>query len=200
MLGVKQGDESAFESLVDLYRSQVVGMVYRYLGDAARAEDIAQEAFLRIYRARKSYKPLAQFKTWLYRIVYNLVVNEANARKRNAALSLERLRGAEEGTFFLEDENAPIPEKELERAELLAKVREAVLDLPEKQRMALVMNKYHDMPYVEVAEAMGLSVAAVKSMLFRAREKVRNKLVRYMQVPVQTVVVEKMEGEASHEV
>jgi RNA polymerase sigma-70 factor, ECF subfamily len=184
MLRVKQGDESAFESLVDLYRSQVVGMVYRYLGDAARAEDVAQEAFLRVYRARKSYKPLAQFKTWLFRIVYNLVVNEANARKRNAALSLERLRASEDGAFFVEDENAPIPEKELEHAELLAKVREAVLDLPENQRMALVMNKYRDMPYVEIAQAMGLSVEAVKSMLFRAREKVRNKLIRYMQVPL----------------
>ncbi len=184
MLRVQQDDEAAFESLVDLYQKPVIGAIYRYLGDAARAEDLAQEVFLRVYRSRKSYKPLAKFKTWLFRILYNLVVNEAGARKRRRAVSLDSLRGEEEGGITLEDPRATQPAEKMERAELMKKVKEVVFRLPEKQRMALVMNKYEDMSYIQIAEAMDMSVEAVKSLLFRAREKVREGLVRYLKIEV----------------
>jgi RNA polymerase sigma-70 factor (ECF subfamily) len=182
MLRVKQGDEIAFENLVVLYRDTVFATIFRYIGDAARAEDLAQEVFLRVYRARRSYRPLARFKTWLFRILFNLVVNEAEARKRRPAISLEGLRGDGSGELFIADEGTPSPEEELERDEMRRKVREAVLSLPENQKLALVLSRFEELSYGEIAETMDLSIEAVKSILFRAREKVRNKLARYMKV------------------
>lgn len=180
MLKVKQGDEEAFASLVGLYQKVVINAVYRYIGDASRAEDLAQEVFLRVYRARTSYKPLARFKTWLYRIIFNLVVNESEARKRRKAVSLEALRGKENREYNVQDRTAATPAEDMERSELLNHVREAVLALPGNQRLAVILNKYQDMSYNEVADVMGLSVEAVKSILFRARGKIRGKLERYM--------------------
>ncbi len=182
MLKVKAGDEEAFAALVGLYQKIVINIVYRYLGDAARAEDLAQEVFLRVYRARKTYKPLARFKTWLYRIAVNLVVNESETRKKQKAVSLEVLRGENGREFNFPDRKAATPMEEMERSELLHHVREAVLALPEKQRLAVVLNKYQDLSYNEVADIMGMSVEAVKSVLFRAREKIRARLDRYLKI------------------
>lgn len=179
---VQSGDESAFESLVELYKQSVIQTAYRYIGDAPLAEDLAQEVFLRVYRARATYKPMAAFKTWIFRILYNLVVNEAHARKKRLAYSLESLRGSDRSEFFISDKKAVTPVEVMEDEELRQKVRESVFALPENQRMALVLNKYEDLSYQQVAEVMNLSLEAVKSMLFRARENVRKKLVAYLKV------------------
>jgi len=182
MMKVQRGDESAFESLVEIYKQSIIQTAYRYVGDSSLAEDLAQEVFLRVYRARARYKPLAAFKTWVFRILYNLVVNEVQARKKRFAFSLESLRGRDRSEFFISDQKATTPIEEMEDKELHRKVRETVFNLPEKQRMALVLNKYEDLSYQEIAEVMNMSLEAVKSMLFRARENVRSKLVAYLKV------------------
>lgn len=182
MMRVQLGDESAFESLVEIYKQSIIQTAFRYIGDASLAEDLAQEVFLRVYRARATYKPLAAFKTWVFRILYNLVVNEVHARRKRAACSLESLRGNDRSEFFISDDRAVTPVEVMEEKELRRKVRETVFNLPENQRMALVLNKYEDQSYQQIAEVMNLSLEAVKSMLFRARENVRNKLVGYLKV------------------
>jgi RNA polymerase sigma-70 factor (ECF subfamily) len=184
MLKVSRGDERAFEGLVTIFQKQVLNTIYRYLGDAALAEDLSQEVFMKIYQARKRYKPLARFETWLHRIVYNVVVNEAHSRRRRKAVSLDAFRGdgMEDGDFIAGGIADPITQ--LKEQELHRMVREAVLDLPPNQRMALVLNKFQDMSYQEVAEAQNTSVEAVKSMLFRAREKIKTKLRPYVKSEV----------------
>ena len=184
MLEVARGDEGAFERLVKVFQKPVLNTIYRYLGDAALAEDLSQEVFLKIYQARKRYKPLARFETWLHRIVYNVVVNEAHNRRRRRAVSLDAFGGdGREGMDFMAGGVAD-PVTRLKEQELHRMVREAVLDLPANQRMALVLNKYQDMSYQEIAETQETSVEAVKSMLFRAREKIKTKLKRYVKSEV----------------
>lgn len=184
MQRVSRGDEGAFERLVTIFQKPVIHTIYRYLGDADLAEDLAQDVFLKIYQARKRYQPLARFETWLYRIVYNVVVNEAQGRQRRRALSLDaRDAGSREA---LEAQGGEVlePVEHLKREELHRKVREAVTALPPNQRMVLVLNKYQDMSYQDIAATLSTSVEAVKSMLFRARERIRSKLVRYMKSEV----------------
>jgi RNA polymerase sigma-70 factor (ECF subfamily) len=184
MLEVSRGSERAFEKLVRAYQKPVISSIYRYLGDAALAEDLAQEVFLKIYKARKRYKPLARFETWLHRIVYNVAVNEAHSRRRRKAVSLDAFRGdgREQVDFALQGAIDPVAQ--LKDQELHRMVREAVMSLPENQRMVLILNKYQDLSYQEIAEVQRTSVEAVKSMLFRAREKVRAKLNRYVKSEV----------------
>ncbi|MFH1999435.1 MAG: sigma-70 family RNA polymerase sigma factor [Planctomycetota bacterium] len=180
MLRVCRGDEDAFEKLVAQFHRSVISTVYRYLGDACLAEDLAQDVFLKIYQARKRYKPLAKFETWLHRIVYNVVVNEAQSRRKRRAISLETLKvqGWEDRCFRSEDITDPA--KHLQQQELFMKVRETVSSLPAPQRMALILNKYQGMSYQDIAETLNMSVEAVKSLLYRAREKVRTKLQAYL--------------------
>jgi len=180
MLEAAGGDERAFERLVSIFQKPVIGTIYRYLGDAALAEDLAQDVFLKIYQARKRYKPLARFETWLHRIVYNVVVNEAQSRSKRREFSLDNLR--ERG--WEERGGGEEPLHRMEENELKGKVREAVTELPPNQRMVLILNKYRDMSYQDIAETLETSVEAVKSMLYRARERVRLKLARYVRIEV----------------
>ncbi len=184
MLKASRGDMKAFEDLVSIFQKPVLNTIYRYLGDASFAEDLAQEVFLRIFQARKRYKPLAKFETWVHRIVYNVVVNEAQYRGRRKAMSLDVcIEGGHDRKEFMAG-SVTDPLERLETEELHLKVRESVLSLPPNQRMAVILNKYEDMSYQEVAAALGTSVKATKSMLFRAREKVKSKLERYMKSEV----------------
>ena len=179
MVRVSRGDDAAFERLVELFRKPVIQTAYRYLGDAALAEDLAQEVFLKIYRARKRYKPLARFETWLHRIVSNVVINAAQSRRRRRTVSLDACGdGCSEAAVTAG--RAMDPLARLKKKELHLKVREAVLSLPPNQRMVLILNKYRGLSYQEIAQAQDTTVEAVKSMLFRAREKVREKLEGYM--------------------
>jgi RNA polymerase sigma-70 factor (ECF subfamily) len=178
MLASKGGDERAFAVLVDRHRAAIMNLTYRYLGNRADAEDLAQEVFLRVHRARHGYRPEAKFTTWLYRIAVNACLNEVRNRKSRptfGAASLDDSPGP-----AATDARAPTPADATERAELLEQVREAVAALPERQRLALLMNKFHGLGYEELATSLEMTVPAVKSLLVRARENVRRRIEPYL--------------------
>lgn len=172
MLRYQSGEEGAFDRLVEEYASRVFALLTRFLGPRENREDIVQEVFLRVIRARAEYRPEARFSTWLYRIAFNLCANE-NERRR-AAFSLDHAPGD-----FAEgrpDEHSPAPGEALERQDLVRGVRSAIAALPPRQRMALVLAKYEGLSYEEVGKVLGISEKAVKSMVHRARETLRVRL------------------------
>lgn len=171
------GDESAFDGLVEAYSGQVYALLTRFLGRHSSREDLVQEVFLRVIRARDRYEPRARFTTWLYRIVYNLCVNETQRSSGRDHVSIERNPAGpgqpDVGPPEIFDERAVGPSESMERADLVRQVRAAIADLPESQRMALVLAKYHEMPYTEIAGVLGSSEKAIKSLIHRARETLR---------------------------
>ena len=174
MLAYQAGDEPAFDELVERYSGQVYGLVTRFLGPVAEREDLVQDVFLRVVRARARYRPAARFSTWLFRIVYNLSLNHTQ-RAGPPVLALERA-GAGRGNgddWEPEDSAAREPAGELARVDLVRAVRAAIARLPESQRMALVLAKYEELPYVEIGLVLGTSEKAVKSLVHRARENLR---------------------------
>ncbi len=184
MLRLQRGDEAAFEILVRRWQDRVVSLAYRYLGSAADAEDLAQEVFLRVYRARETYQPTARFSTWIYRVTANASFNWLRGRRvrRNVSREMpEGPEGPEGGAREVADPEAPNPAEALEKEELAAVLRRIVDSLPERQRMAILLNKYEDLPYEAVAEAMELTVMAVKSLLTRARVNIKDALVPYLE-------------------
>jgi RNA polymerase sigma-70 factor (ECF subfamily) len=181
MVGFREGDESAFATLVRRYQDRVLGLAYRYLGDRVAAEDLAQEAFLRVYKARERYEPRARFSTWLYRIVVNLCLNELRWRKGKKAVALAVVTETSSNlNIDMEDEEEPEPHETLEKMELAERLKEIIARLPDNQRIAILLNKYEGLSYQEVAEAMDLSVMAVKSLLTRARVKIKERLLPYL--------------------
>jgi RNA polymerase sigma-70 factor (ECF subfamily) len=182
MLRVRGDDMEAFAELVCRYQRPVTALAYRYLGDETEAEDLAQEAFLRVYRSRARYEPQAKFSTWLYRIVVNVCLNAIRARKARPPLPRGGMPdGNGSGSVpEFEDRDAPGPERRLEERELARRVKAAVDELPENQRLAILMNKYQDLSYQEIADAMEMTTMAVKSLLTRARVNLRRKLTPYL--------------------
>lgn len=185
MLRLGDGDAEAFTALVDRYRSGVLNTVYRFSGNRARAEELTQDVFVRVYKARETYQRKAKFETWLYRIVFNLCANAADYQKRRRATSLDQSEdGSEPAAARLRDPTSEEPLATLERDELRERVRDAIGRLPEQQRAALVLNRYQAMQHREIAEALGMTGEAVKSLLFRARENLRQMLEPYLQEEV----------------
>ena len=176
MLRYQGGDERAFDQLVECYAPRVFALLTRFLGPVQAREDLVQEVFLRVVRARQEYRPEARFSTWLYRIVFNLSVNETQRRKPGTSLD-----DGEEPFQGRADEGASPPGSELERADLVTSVRAAIAGLPERQRMAVVLAKYEELPYEEVARVLGTSEKAVKSMIHRARETLRARLSSFLE-------------------
>jgi RNA polymerase sigma-70 factor, ECF subfamily len=174
MLRFQAGDEGAYEQLVLKHQASVLNVVYRYLGDRALAEDAAQEVFIKVYRARRTYQPAAKFSTWLYRVAVNHCLNEIRARRAGPASSVAPIDD------MLEEPAGADPDAGLHRQDLQRAVKAAIDALPENQRMAVVLARFHDLSYGEIAEAMGLSLVAVKSLLFRARETLKQRLARYV--------------------
>lgn len=181
MLAVRGGDERAFGELVRRWQGRVVSLAHRYLGSAADAEDLAQEVFLRVHRARESYEPSARFSTWIWRITVNTSLNSLRGRR------IRRATGAEAGPEPAEgavaepaDESAADPADALEESELARVLRGLVDALPERQRIAILLNKYEGLSYEEVAASMELTVSAVKSLLTRARVTLRAGLEPYL--------------------
>lgn len=177
MLDVKAGDDSSFDFLLRKYRSPVVNFLYRMVRDTATAEDLAQEVFLRVYRARKQYIPTAKFTTWLFRIATNLALNSVrDTRYQKLSVSLDaQPDGEDSAPLELPARELRIDQKmvERDRTEL---IRKAVWALPEKQRAAVLLHKYEEMDYAEIAKVLECSESALKSLLFRAYETLRVQL------------------------
>ncbi len=175
MLRVKDGDGISFGVLLEKHRASVIHFVYRLVQEQAIAEELAQEVFLRVYRSRSSYEPTAKFKTWLFRIATHLALNWLRDERH------------ERGQERLDDVSADLPvrqvsdrrpsvEQRLVYAVKLEEVRRAVAGLPEKQRAAVLMHKYEEMEYTQIARVLGCSESALKSLLFRAYETLRTRL------------------------
>jgi RNA polymerase sigma-70 factor, ECF subfamily len=173
-----RGDTSAFEKVIERHQALVAGTAARMLGSNSDVEDIAQQVFIRVWKSARRYVPRAKFTTWLLKITRNLVFNELRRAKRRAQVSLQPEPGAEE--IPLKDETNPAPDASLLEGELQRAIEEAIMQLPESQRMALVLRRYEQLSYEEIAEVLDLSVPAVKSVLFRARTELRARLSKYL--------------------
>jgi RNA polymerase sigma-70 factor (ECF subfamily) len=175
---VGAGEEGAFEKLVERHQRLVIGTVGRMLGSGSDAEDIAQQVFVRVWKNAKRYEPRAKFTTWLLKITRNLVFNELRRRSRHPQVPLQSESDEEERP--LKDEQAVAPDASLLERELQQAVDAAIANLPETQRMAVVLRRYEELSYEEIAAATDQSVSAVKSLLFRARTELRENLQRYL--------------------
>jgi RNA polymerase sigma-70 factor, ECF subfamily len=182
MLRVKAGDESAFEYLVQKYRRAMVGFMFRMSHNAAAAEDLAQEVFLRVYRSRSGYEASAKFTTWLYRIATNLAVNHARDTRHERPENMVSLDEPDEETGTTMDvaDSSLTVEQNILRRERMAAIRAKVQGLPERQRLAVTMHKYQQMDYKQIAEVLKLSESATKSLLFRAYETLREQLKEFV--------------------
>lgn len=182
MLRVKAGDEAAFDYLVQKYRRPMLSFMYRMAHNTAVAEDLAQEVFLRVYRSRETYEASAKFTTWLYRIASNLAVNHARDTRHQRPENTVSLDEPDQESGLTMDvpDDSLSAEEVIVRRERLAAIRERVHALPERQRMAVVMHKYQQMDYRQIAEVLKLSESAIKSLLFRAYETLRVQLKEFV--------------------
>ena len=180
MLRVQAGDDAAFDHLVEKFRRPIIAFMYRMARNQAVAEELAQETFLRVYRSRQTYAAEAKFSTWLYRIATNLAVNHArDSRNEKAGVSLDET-DADTGQALDVADGTPNVEQDILRRERLAAIRRHVEDLPERQRVAVLMHKYQELDYREIARVLKLSESATKSLLFRAYETLREKLKEFI--------------------
>jgi RNA polymerase sigma-70 factor (ECF subfamily) len=182
MLRVREGDDDAFNYLVGRYRRAMISFMYRMVHNAAIAEELSQEVFLRVYRSRASYSADAKFTTWLYRIATNLAVNHARDNKHERPEVKASLDESDEETGLSIDlaDDRPNIEQEILRRERLRAIRKHVEALPERQRMAVMMHKYQELDYRQIAEVLHLSESATKSLLFRAYETLRESLKNFV--------------------
>jgi RNA polymerase sigma-70 factor (ECF subfamily) len=183
MLRVKRGDRAAFAQLVEKYKQPVMNLVHRSLRDETEAEDLAQNVFLQVYKSRSRYVRTAKFSTWLFTIARNLCLNEIRRRSRHPAESLEETHAENEdqpSRQFEDKKNISPPEKLL-HGELAGKIEEALAELPENQRAAILLCRQDELSYEEIAEVLGCSLSATKSLIHRGRETLKEKLKPYLQ-------------------
>lgn len=179
MARIGAGDHEAFRELVERHQNAVIGTVAKMLGNSSEAEDISQQVFLRIWRNAKRYRPEAKFTTYLFTITRNLVFNETRRRGRKKEVSADERE--ENSHHLIEDSPDRQPDAEILQAELQRAVDDAIASLPDAQRVAVVLRRYEQLPYEEIAEVLGLSLSAVKSLLFRARTTLREALSGYLE-------------------
>lgn len=172
------GDMGAFEKLVEKHQALIAGTIARMLGGNSEVEDIAQQVFVRVWKSAGRYVPQAKFTTWLLKIARNLVFNELRRKKRHATMPLQIEPEGEE--LPLRDERGQTPDAVLLENELQAAIENAIGELPETQRMAVVLRRYEELSYEEIAEVLEQSVPAVKSLLFRARTELRQRMRAYL--------------------
>jgi RNA polymerase sigma-70 factor (ECF subfamily) len=180
MKAFQAGSEPAFDRLVEAYSGQVYALFTRFLGQVPEREDMVQEVFLRVLRSRDRYTPTARFSTYLYRVAFNLAVNHTE-RDRNPR-SLDEEPSDEEG----KTRNAPTspeddPARRMETSDVVHAVREAIASLPESQRMALILAKYEELSFAEISVVLGSSEKAIKSLVHRARESLRERLKPFLE-------------------
>lgn len=186
MLRAKEGDDEAFSKLVVAYQDRLTNIFFHIVGTQEAAEDLAQDVFLRIYRARHGYVPTARFSTWLFRIANNLASNKRRDAGRRKEVSLA---GSESGPLgarpeeqLAAEKSSLMPARQLDKRELQVIVHQALESLNDRQRMALLLHKFEEMSYQDIADSMELTPAAVKSLLSRARDNLRLALEPYMQL------------------
>ena len=175
MLRVKEGDGASFGALLERHRAPVVYFFYRSVQNYAVAEELAQEVFLRVYRSRNTYQPTARFTTWLYRIATHLALNWIRDRRKERFQERLDDHSLERPARQVSDRR-PSAEHALVSQVTLDEVRRAVASLPERQRSAVVMHKYEELGYSQIAKLLSCSESAVKSLLFRAHEMLRSRL------------------------
>jgi RNA polymerase sigma-70 factor (ECF subfamily) len=182
MLRVSEGDDQGFNYLIEKYRKPIIHFMFRMVHNQAVAEELAQEVFLRVYRSRQTYRAEARFTTWLYRIATNLGVNHARDTKHERAAQNVYLDQPDPETGTTPDvaDSTPSVEHDLVRDERMRAIRQHVMALPERQRMAVLMHKYQGMDYKQIGEVLKLSESATKSLLFRAYQTLRERLKEFV--------------------
>ena len=183
MIQVRTDVAGAFETLVERYQNRLVGILFHLVGNRDEAEDLCQEVFLRIYKARKGYRPRAKFSTWLFTIANNLALNYLRSKGRNASVAIGSAPNDSKAVVLVAHQLAGregTPSTEMRQAELADVVREALAVLNEDQKLAVLLNKFEEMSYAEIADVMGRSPAAIKSLLARARNQLRERLEPYL--------------------
>src|SRR5437899_10312585 len=183
MIGVRDDQPGAFEELVERYQHRLIAVLHHLVGNAEEAEDLAQDVFLRVYRARKKYRARSKFSTWLFTIANNLALNLLRSRQRKPTVPLNTRDSGPLGPRPAEQlvvDSGHQPAQRMQQQELAALIRQALDGLNERQRMAVLLNKFEDMNYAAIAEVMGLTTKAVKSLLNRARGNLRVALTEYI--------------------
>lgn len=176
ILEIKRGCTDSFRTLVERYQDRVLNLVRQYLSDRADCEDVAQEVFVKVYRKLDSFKGQSSFYTWLYRIAVNTATDCLKRRRRDPSVSLESLPPV----FDEAVSNDPAPEKSMMDQELRSRLAEAVESLPEPFKSVLVLREFEDCSYEQMAEILGCSMGTIESRLFRARQRLREKLTSYL--------------------
>lgn len=182
MLRVKRGDRAAFAELVEKYKQPVMNFIFYRLRDEAEAEDLAQNVFLQIYKSRGRYRQTAKFSTWLFTIARNLCLNEMRRRSRHPAEPLEETHPESEGQpsrQFEDKSHVAAPDRVL-HGELAQKIEEALAELPENQRSAILLCRQDDLSYEQIAKILRCSLSATKSLIHRGRETLKEKLKPYL--------------------
>ena len=184
MLRVREGDEGAFSQLVKKYQDRLIGIFTNMFGDSALAEDLAQEVFLRIYRARQGYQATAKFSTWVFQIASNLASNSRRTKGRKREVQFNpNVSGSQPvhaGEVLVADKSALMPTRQFDAEELRTCVMNAMENLNERQRLAILLHKFEGMSYGEIGNIMEMTPQAIKSMLSRARENLRVALEKYI--------------------
>lgn len=182
MLRVKQGDNSAFGGLVDKYKQPVMNLAYRMLRDITEAEDLSQNVFLQVHKSASRYEVSAKFSTWLFTITRNLCLNEIRRRSRHPTETLEARYPEQEDQPLrqFEDQKTVSPPETLLHGELEQKIEQALGELPETQRTAILLCRQDELSYEDIAEVLGCSISATKSLIHRGRETLKQKLKPYL--------------------
>jgi RNA polymerase sigma-70 factor (ECF subfamily) len=183
MIRVRDEEPGAFEELVERFQSRLVALMHHLVGNADEAEDLAQEVFFRVYRSRKKYRARAKFSTWLFTIANNLALNALRSRQRRPMAPLPASDSGPLGPRPAEQlvrDRGDHPSQQMQQAELAEVIRRSLDTLNERQRMAVLLNKFEEMNYAEIAEVMGLTTKGVKSLLSRARTNLRTVLQPYI--------------------
>jgi RNA polymerase sigma-70 factor (ECF subfamily) len=174
MTQFQKGNLSAFEELIRKYETSVINTIYRYTNDRAEAEDLSQEVFIRVFKSKETYRPTCPFRYWLFTILTNLCLNKIRDTKRHHTFSI--FNKDENRELNIEDTRNKSVSDNFKQTELQIAVRQALDSLPTNQKMVVILNKYEELSYEEIGQSMKLSVSAVKSLLFRARENLKDKL------------------------
>lgn len=178
MLRVKTGDVVAMEKLIRKHQNSVYATVSRMLNNAPESEDIAQQVFIRIWKGASHYEPTARFTTWMFTILRNLVFNESRRQRRKPTSSADAIEEEGGSTLFLEPSLSP--DEAMEHTELQQAVDKAIAALPEKARLAVQLRRFENMPYEDIAQTLNMSISATKSLLFRARNMLKDSLKDFL--------------------